>query len=167
KTPAWRRRTLPAPPSSAGVPTTTTRPGNGRPAVPATAAAAAPAPAADAALTLWPQARPIAGSAADPARIRQGGARAGPGTPPPLDPAASLLEELGEPGGGLLLLVGQLRVGVDAECQVPQLLGQPVHRLRHVGFQGLQVAHRPSWGVVMGSPRRRRRPRGAAPPARG
>ncbi len=50
---------LPPPPSSAGVPSTTSRP----PAVSATAAAARAAPSPAVAMTLWPHAWPISGSA--------------------------------------------------------------------------------------------------------
>src|SRR5512132_2407221 len=59
KAPRWSSRTLPPPPSSAGVPSTVTR----RPASSATRARATPAPAAMAAITLWPQAWPTAGRA--------------------------------------------------------------------------------------------------------
>ncbi len=53
-TPASINRTLPAPPSSAGVPITWMRPGKGR--VVSAAAIAAPAPVPAVAITLWPHA---------------------------------------------------------------------------------------------------------------
>src|SRR5215204_2661300 len=59
KAPRWSSRTLPPPPSSAGVPSTVTR----RPASSATLARARPAPAAMAAITLCPQAWPTPGRA--------------------------------------------------------------------------------------------------------
>src|SRR6266850_1719857 len=60
KTPASISFTLPAPPSSAGVPMTWMRPANG--SVPS-AARAAPAPTPAVAMTLWPHAWPMPGSA--------------------------------------------------------------------------------------------------------
>src|SRR5436309_2051987 len=73
KTPASISFTLPAPPSSAGVPITWIRPLKGR--VLRAAASAAPAPAPEAAMTLWPQAWPMFGSASYSARM----AMVGPG----------------------------------------------------------------------------------------
>ncbi len=72
-TPASISRTLPAPPSSAGVPITWMRPGKGR--VVSAAARAAPAPVPAVAITLWPQAWPMSGSASYSAMI----AMVGPG----------------------------------------------------------------------------------------
>ena len=59
KAPRSSMRTLPPPPSSAGVPSTRTV----RPRSSATEASARPAPTAVAAMMLWPQAWPISGSA--------------------------------------------------------------------------------------------------------
>ena len=73
KTPASMRRTLPAPPSSAGVPMTWMRPGKGSGR--SAAASAAPAPTPEVAMTLWPQACPILGSASYSAMM----AMVGPG----------------------------------------------------------------------------------------
>src|SRR3990172_2933866 len=73
KTPASMRRTLPAPPSSAGVPMTWMRPGKGSGL--SAAASAAPAPTPEVAMTLWPQACPIFGSASYSAMM----AMVGPG----------------------------------------------------------------------------------------
>ena len=66
KTPASMSFTLPAPPSSAGVPMTWMRPANG--SVPS-AASAAPAPTPAVAMTLWPHACPMPGSASYSAMI--------------------------------------------------------------------------------------------------
>ena len=76
KTPASMSRTLPAPPSSAGVPMTWMRPANG--SRPSAWASAAPAPAPAVAITLWPHAWPIPGSASYSAMI----AIVGPGPVP-------------------------------------------------------------------------------------
>src|SRR5437870_5264305 len=76
KTPASISLTLPAPPSSAGVPITWTRPGNG--SVPSATARATPAPVPAVAMTLWPQAWPMPGSASYSAMI----AIVGPGPAP-------------------------------------------------------------------------------------
>src|SRR3990170_2116767 len=78
KTPASMRRTLPAPPSSAGVPMTWMRPGKGSGR--SAAASAAPAPTPEVAMTLWPQACPILGSASYSAMM----AMVGPGPWPPM-----------------------------------------------------------------------------------
>ena len=59
-TPALISLILPPPPSSAGVPITWMRPLG---SWPCTAASAAPAPAPEVAMTLWPQACPMPGSA--------------------------------------------------------------------------------------------------------
>src|SRR5512138_3330219 len=74
KTPASINRTLPAPPSSAGVPMTWMRPGKG--SVRSAAAMAAPVPAV--AITLCPHACPMFGSASYSAMI----AMVGPGPAP-------------------------------------------------------------------------------------
>jgi len=76
KTPASISRTLPAPPSSAGVPITWMRPGKGR--VRSAAAIAAPAPVPAVAITLCPQACPMFGNASYSAMI----AMVGPGPAP-------------------------------------------------------------------------------------
>ena len=76
KTPASSSFTLPAPPSSAGVPITWMRPAKG--SRPSASARAAPAPAPAVAMTLWPHAWPSPGSASYSARI----AMVGPGPPP-------------------------------------------------------------------------------------
>ncbi len=75
-TPACISLTLPAPPSSAGVPMTCTRPANG--IVPSAAAIAAPAPVPAVAITLWPQACPMLGRASYSAMM----ATVGPGPAP-------------------------------------------------------------------------------------
>ena len=82
-TPASRSLTLPAPPSSAGVPTTVIRPLNGRrppTRLAATAASAAPAPAPAVAITLWPHAWPMPGSASYSAITAIVGPSPDPGT---------------------------------------------------------------------------------------
>src|SRR5215468_2468050 len=76
KTPASINRTLPAPPSSAGVPITWISPTNG--SVPSATANAAPAPVPAVAMTLWPHACPMPGSASYSAMI----ATRGPGPVP-------------------------------------------------------------------------------------
>src|SRR5262249_27007098 len=76
KTPASINRTLPAPPSSAGVPITWISPANG--SVPSATANAAPAPVPAVAMTLWPHACPIPGNASYSAMI----ATRGPGPVP-------------------------------------------------------------------------------------
>src|SRR5262249_29864161 len=80
---------------------------------------------------------------------------------PPLDAAAALLQELGEPGGRLLLLVAELRVGVDAERQIPELLGGVLHRLDGPCLQAVDVGHASSrvWGYTVGTPLTLTRPR--------
>ncbi len=76
KTPASISRTLPAPPSSAGVPMTWIRPGKGR--VLSADAIAAPAPAPAVAITLCPQAWPMFGKASYSAMIAMVGPEASP-----------------------------------------------------------------------------------------
>src|SRR5467141_3534693 len=76
KTPASISLTLPAPPSSAGVPITWMRPAKGT--VPSAAAMAAPAPVPAVAITLCPQACPILGRASYSAMM----ATVGPGLLP-------------------------------------------------------------------------------------
>ena len=76
KTPASMSLTLPAPPSSAGVPMTWMRPAKG--ILPSAAAMAAPAPVPAVAMTLCPQACPILGNASYSAMM----AMVGPGPLP-------------------------------------------------------------------------------------
>ncbi|CAB4825382.1 unannotated protein [freshwater metagenome] len=73
KAPLRAIRTLPPPPSSAGVPMMRTRP----PACSATKAAASPAPSPAVAMMLWPQACPTPGRAS----YSQSTAMAGPDDP--------------------------------------------------------------------------------------
>jgi hypothetical protein len=75
-TPASISRTLPAPPSSAGVPITWIRPANGR--VPSATASAAPALVPAVAITLWPQAWAMDGSKVVLGHDRDGRARRSP-----------------------------------------------------------------------------------------
>ncbi len=83
KAPRSAKSTLPAPPSSAGVPRMRTRP----PASPARPARARPAPRPAAAMTLWPQAWPMPGRAS----YSQHTATTGPSVP------ASALKAVGNP----------------------------------------------------------------------
>ncbi len=65
---------------------------------------------------------------------------------PPLDPEPLPLQELRQPGTGLLLLQGDLRVRVDAQAQVNQLLLVPIHLADDLRFKllgcGLSASHR-------------------------
>jgi hypothetical protein len=58
-----------------------------------------------------------------------------------LDAAAPGLEEPGQPGGGLLLLVAELRVGVDLERERPELRIETVHGVHGAGLEAVEVGH--------------------------
>src|SRR2546430_9288855 len=124
KTPRSRSRILPPPRSSAGVPTTLTV----RPMSSATRAAAMPAPTAMAAIRLCPQAWPMPGEAVvlgaqgQVERPRAGARheRRREASDTALDGEAGGVEGFGAPGGGALLLEGQLGMGVDAVAQRDQ-----------------------------------------------
>ena len=126
KAPRRAISSLPPPRSSAGVPRTRTLPGGpfGR------LARARPAPTLAVAIRLCPQAWPISGSAsysassatrAPPsvAELRLEGRLEAVGPGDDLEPGPS--HEVGEQGGGLALLEGQLRVRVDGAGEVEQL----------------------------------------------
>src|SRR4029453_422158 len=152
KTPASIRRTLPAPPSSAGVPITWMRPANG--IRPRATASAAPAPLPGGAAAVWPRPGPRAGRRDDVVAARvtdgrkgvvfgqdgDGGPGAGPIDRRPkrrrqpadgaLDLGTVLLEELGEPGMSLLFLEAQPRFAGDPGGELFEVVRQPVHRAR-------------------------------------
>src|SRR3989442_929984 len=60
---------------------------------------------------------------------------------PALDAHALLLEELGEPGVGFLLLEGELGMVVDPVRQGFQLVGEAIDRLGDLGLDGVGGAH--------------------------
>src|SRR3989304_5434682 len=170
KTPASMSLTLPAPPSSAGVPITWMRPAKGT--LPSAAPLAPPAPRGRRA---DPRDAPREGHLAE--RRRDGRTRAGPrggdhvvpaGVPDvgqgvvlrqdrngrprpaalygrsegcrqpahaPLDLGAMLLEDLAEPPRRLLFLETELRVAVDLEGDLLEVVGQAGHRLHDLGLR--------------------------------
>ena len=145
-----RRRSsicLPLPRSSAGVPRKTISPGSSS----ATAARAIAAPTPDAAIVLWPQPWPRPGSASYSARIPI----RGPSPPrPPRRTARIAVARLpagcstsnpcrastsATQAGGLVLLEGRLRVGVD-----------PMRQLEDLVAGGLDGGGQPGLGVGVG-----------------
>ena len=136
-----------------------------------TAASAAPAPAPEVAMTLWPHAWPMPGSASYSHRMAMVGpspvsmvARNAVSTPPtPVSTLKPCGEELAEPAAGLLLLVGQLGMIVDPAGEGFELVGEAVDglrdgilegahgSLRHDGGQGDWAQNRKKSGRVASS----------------
>ena len=143
KTPASMSLTLPAPPSSAGVPITWMRPANGT--RPRAAAMAAPRAGARGGDHVVPAGVPDVGQGVvlrhdrngrpRPAAFYGRPERRGQAADTALDAGALLLEEVAEPPRRLLLLEAELRVAVDLVGDPFEVVGQAVDRLRDPGLR--------------------------------